>query len=182
LEDVTFLLDPELRFVECNAAWDDFALANGGAGILRNQIQGHSILRYIPYVLRTFYVNRYRATISTRRTSNFVYDCSTPEKIRIFRMTIEAVPAGLFVTSHLELVEDCTPCGPLTPERTLEYISSTGFATMCANCRKTRRLHDSGVWDWVPDMILHDQSVISHGLCPRCASHLYGEVEGAKPV
>ena len=173
-QDVIYLLDAELRFIECNPVWDRFAEANGGRDIARAAMPGRSILDYVPAVLRTFYVHKYWFAKRTPGWTEFDYDCSSPEKIRLLRMSMMPVEEGILVANHLRLEEDCPPAPPLTEARKQDYISSGGIVTMCANCRKTKRVDDATTWDWVPEF-LHDTGglPVSHGLCPRCASVFY---------
>jgi hypothetical protein len=70
--------------------------------------------------------------------------------------------------------EACEVRPPLTAGESSQYISTTGIAIMCANCRKTKRLDGDERWDWVPEMLRRDNFKVSHGLCPRCSGYLYG--------
>jgi hypothetical protein len=90
-QDVIYLLDDELRFVDCNPAWETFAADNGGRGISRQEVRGRLILDFVPDVLRKFYVHKYWFARRAEGQTHFDYDCSSPEKIRLFRMTMMAV-------------------------------------------------------------------------------------------
>jgi hypothetical protein len=172
-EDVIYLLDGELRFLDCNPAWDRFAAANDGRGISRTEVLGRLILDYVPDVLRTLYVHKYWLSKRSEGWTEFNYDCSSPEKIRLFRMGMIGVGEGLLVVNHLRLEEGCEVQPPLTEAERRSYISPDGFVTMCANCRKTRRSDDATTWNWIPDFLRDRSLKVSHGLCPRCISHLY---------
>ena len=106
-EDVIYLLDAELRFVDCNPAWDKFAADNGGRGISRAEVAGRLILDYVPDVLRTFYVHKYWFAKRSEGWTEFDYDCSSPEKIRLFRMAMKGIEDALLVVNHLRLEEEC---------------------------------------------------------------------------
>lgn len=173
-QDVLYMLDAELRFVDCNPAWDKFAAENGGIAISRAEVSGRLILDYVPDVLRTFYVHKYWFAKRSEGWTEFDYDCSSPEKIRLFRMAMMGVGEGLVVVNHLRLEEECSVRSPLTEAERASYISPNGFVTMCANCRKTKRHDNPTMWDWIPDFLRDTSLKVSHGLCPRCASHLYG--------
>jgi hypothetical protein len=174
LTDVIYLLDDELRFVDCNPAWDAFAAENGGRSISRAEIKGRLILDFVPDVLRTFYVHKYWFAKRAAGWTQLDYDCSTPEKIRLFRMAMMAVDDRLLVTNHLRLEEACEVRAPLTDEQAASYISPGGLVSMCANCRKTRQVESETQWDWIPEMLRRDTSKVTHGLCPRCLAYLYG--------
>ena len=173
-EDVVYLLDAEMCFVDCNPTWDTFAAENGGKGISRAEVSGRSIFDYVPDVLRSFYLHKYWFAKRSEGWTEFDYDCSSPEKIRLFRMRMIGVEEGLLVVNHLRLEEECNVASPLTEEARRSYISPDGSVTMCANCRKTKRRDEVDSWDWVSDFLRDRTLKVSHGLCPRCASHLYG--------
>ncbi len=172
--DVIFVLDRELRFVDCNPAWDEFAADNGGVGISRAEIQGRSVLDYVPEVLRTFYVHKYWYAMRAPEASEFDYNCSSPEKIRLFCMTLRGMSDGLLVVNRLRLEEECAITGPLTDAERPLYLSAEGFVTMCANCRKTKRRDDASQWVWIPELLNDHSLTVSHGLCPRCMILVYG--------
>lgn len=171
--DIIFLLDHEMRFVDCNPGWDTFAAQNGGRGIFRTDILGKSIFDFVPDVLRDFYVHKYWFAKRLEGWTELDYHCSSPEKIRLFRMGITPVGTELLVMNHLLLEEDCVVGPPLRDEDLPKYISPEGFATQCANCRKTKLRDDPATWDWVPELLQNSGLKISHGLCPRCAAALY---------
>ena len=172
--DVIFLLDDELRFVDFNPAWEDFAAANGGRNLCCSEMRGRLVLDFVPETLQSFYAHKYWLAKRTAGWSYFAYDCSTPEKIRVFRMAMMRVEENLLITNHLQVEEDCEVKPPLTAEETASYLSPTGLTTMCANCRKTKHAHKATQWDWIPEMLRRNPFTISHGLCPRCMVYLYG--------
>jgi len=53
-DSIVFMLDPDLRIVYCNAAWDLFASQNNGVGLLRSTISGTAVLDVIPEPLKSF--------------------------------------------------------------------------------------------------------------------------------
>lgn len=172
-EDIVYLLDDELRFVDCNSGWDSFAAQNGGRGISRTEILGRLILDYIPDVLRTFYVHKYWYAKRSEGWTEFDYHCSSPEKIRLFRMAMIRAGDGLLVSNHLRLEEASSVRPRLTEAERESYISDDGIATLCANCRKTKRRDDESQWVWIPEFLEHPPLKVSHGLCPRCATDFY---------
>jgi hypothetical protein len=172
-EDVIFLLDRELRFVDCNPEWDRFAERNGGRDLARDQMRGRPVLDYVPDSLRTYYVQKYWFAQRSAEWIPLDYDCSSPDKIRLYRMTMRSAGEGVLVVNHLRLEEACEPRAPLTAAERMLYISHQGIASMCANCRKTRRRDDSGTWDWIAEFLQERELKVSHGLCPRCAQLYY---------
>jgi hypothetical protein len=51
---IIYLLDPSLRIVYCNRAWDEFALENGGEKLIGARIHGITLLDVLPEPLRTY--------------------------------------------------------------------------------------------------------------------------------
>jgi hypothetical protein len=50
-----------------------------------------------------------------------------------------------------------------------------GLLPICASCKKIR--DDTGYWSQIEAYIqAHSDAVFSHGICPECASRLYGEI------
>lgn len=172
-EDVVYLLNAELRFVDCNPAWDEFAAANGGVGISRAEVMGRLILDYVPEVLQSFYVHKYWFAQHSEGWTEVDYDCSSPEKIRLVRMAMKGVGHELLVVNHIRMEEPCEARPALTEAEREHYVSPDNFVTMCANCRKTKHRDDATRWDWISSFLEDRSFKVSHGLCPRCIAHLY---------
>ena len=52
----------------------------------------------------------------------------------------------------------------------------SGLLPICASCKKIR--DDSGYWSQIEAYIqAHSDAVFTHGICPDCASRLYGDIE-----
>jgi hypothetical protein len=97
-------------------------------------------------------------------TSN--YECNSPDVFRRFCMHISPIPAtSLLALVHLLLVHDDIPYRAF---RSTDRDYGTGdLVTMCAQCRRTKRLRDN-YWDWVPEFLLNPPARVSHGLCEDC--------------
>jgi len=172
--DNVFLLGPDLRFLECSPAWDAFAIANGGQGISRVEILGRNILDFVPDILRKFYEHKYQLARERGPWNELDYHCSSPEKIRLFRMSIRAMGENILIVNQLKLEEQCEIRPTLTPEERREYVSERKLLTLCANCRKAKRTGSEEAWVWVPEFLNEAGLRVSHGLCPRCFSIVYG--------
>lgn len=177
-QDVLYLLDSDLRIAECNLGWDKFAAANGGVGISRAEVRGHSIFEYTPAVLVEFYQKKYAEALRVGHWIGFDYECSTPDAFRQFHMALRSVEASglLVVNSHLP--DQRAPLAPPTEALAdLAYMSPGGFITMCAHCRRTKRQDGSNTWDWVSRFLRETGRNVSHGLCPRCTAYLYPDID-----
>lgn len=172
-EDVIFLLDDQLCLQDVNDGWCKFAMANSGCNLSLSAIKGTPILSYTPQVLEGFYLVNYEHARRSRKPVSFQYDCSSPEKIRLIRMEISSIGTSLLVVNHVLLEE---PCVVREAEYSFDehlYLSGEEILTMCANCRKTRRVDLPDKWEWVPEFLQNQSFRVSHGLCPRCIKHFY---------
>ena len=173
-EDIIFLLDDELRLQDVNEAWDRFAEANGAPDLNLSMVKGTSVLKHTPEILHKFYNEKYEDAKRSPEPISFQYHCSSPEKIRLFRMEISSMERSFLVVNHLLLEE---PCIVREPETSLDmslYLRPDNIVTMCANCRKTRRVDSPTTWEWVPEFLQEQKFLVSHGLCPSCLTLVYG--------
>ena len=87
-------------------------------------------------------------------------------------------------TGIIETFQDITPRRLLEDEREklLEELQLTtdkvktlsGFLPICASCKKIR--DDKGYWTQIESYIKdHSEAEFSHGICPDCATKLYGD-------
>lgn len=177
-EDVLFFLDRDLRIADCNVGWDKFAIANGGVGISREEIRGRNIYELIPEVLVQFYRDKYSEALRTRLWIGFDYECSTPEVPRLYHMALRSIESSGLLVVNSRLTSQRAPLdhsGEVLADEA--YISPGGFITMCAHCRRTRRQYSPDAWDWVPRFLRDAGRKVSHGLCPRCKSYLYPDLQ-----
>jgi hypothetical protein len=170
---VIFALDPELRIVDCNEAWDRFAAENGGQGLDRAHLMGRSVLDAAPEPLKQLLQEGYRQALVSHQPWEYCYECSSPTMYRTFRMVVYPDPDGtdLLVVNSLtvEKRHDRQVC---FPEEIL-HVDQDGVVTMCCNCRRTRRVKQKAVWDWVPSYVEAPPTLISHGICAVCLELLY---------
>jgi hypothetical protein len=156
---VIYLLDSELKIRRCNAAWDEFAVANGGPEIVRSKITGGSIMDAVPPVLEEFYLTAY----DTVR-------CNGREWWHVHMRILPSEDGGLLVINTL--ISE----GPHFREdsrRISDYVRSDGVVNMCAHCRRVQLLTPPHTWDWIPELLFDSQALISHGLCAFCLAYHY---------
>ena len=177
-KDVLYLLDADLRIMECNLGWDKFAAENGGVGISRVEVLGRNIFEFIPEVLVRFYQDKYAEALRAGHWIGFDYECSTPDVFRQFHMALRVVEnSGLLVVNSY-LPNQRTPLtAPIEVMDDSLYVSSGGFIAMCAHCRRTRRQENTNTWDWISRFLRDTGRKVSHGLCPRCTAYLYPDLE-----
>ena len=179
---VIYVLDRNLRIVYCNESWDRFAAQNGGKGLERQHQMGRAVMDSVPMPLKRFFENGYRKVLSSRKMWEHCYECSSPAVYRSFRMACYPDPEGdgLVVVNSLSverLHDDPDSNQPFSSG--IAYLDRDGVTTMCCHCRKTCRVEQVAVWDWVPEYLENPPALISHGICPVCMSLLYPQfVEG----
>ena len=172
-----FVLTDALAFVYCNAAWDRFALQNGGGvQVLAAQIISRNLLDFIPSELKDYHTDLFVKARSLGRSVSHDYECSSPAAFRRFRMHIYPMQAGRgFAVINSLTVERPHDRVSWAPDDGV-YRNSNGLIRMCANCRRTNRVGRPDAWDWVPAYMEHTRRDITHGVCPVCEEYYYGDV------
>ena len=72
---VTYAVDSRLRLQYCNAAWDAFAIANGGDSLLRPSPIGCDLLAVVPWDLKEFYTNAFETVWRMGVPWEHQYEC-----------------------------------------------------------------------------------------------------------
>jgi hypothetical protein len=176
-EDVCYLLDQSHRFIYCNPAWDRFAAANGAARLTGESVVGTNVFDAIPKVLTGVYTHAFTSASTGSRVWSKVYQCSSPEVLRKFRMRIHPIKrVGWFLVSNSLVVErqHRKPAIPMN-----EMYFSRGIVVMCAHCRCTQRAADPTRWDFVREYLRlkgPDTLNVSQGLCSICTAYFYPDL------
>lgn len=172
---VIFALDPKLRLTYCNPAWDHFAAANGGRGLLRPAPIGRSLLEFITGTVAEFYVSAFQDVLAHGQAWEHEYECSSSSVFRKF--TMRALPIrtgpGILVINSLCVERPHHGLAAHPPDPL--YESPGGVILMCSHCRRTRRSAPREQWDWVPAYIDNPPVNASHGLCRLCLEYYYPE-------
>jgi hypothetical protein len=174
---VIYLLDSAFCLSYCNAAWDRFALKNGGAGILRKTQIGRSVMEVTPAPLRRFYGALFRRALQTGDGADHVYECSSAEKSRFFHMRVDrkVTGQGPFLVVINSLVLEEAQQREIFRGDPQALREENGFITMCAHCRRTRVPNAVEVWVWIPDLVRRMPMDVSHGICAVCFDIHYGK-------
>jgi hypothetical protein len=181
LEDdpsVIYFLDSQLHITHCNAAWDRFAMENGGQNLNRQYMVGKPVLDSVPQVLKSFYIKAYQKVLASRKPWAHTYECSSANTFRTFHMSVysDLEKNGLLVVNSLSVER---PHGrDREPHQVSPVYSAphSGFVTLCSHCRRTQRVDHKEIWDWVPAYLERPPMTISHGLCPVCMVVYYPEL------
>jgi hypothetical protein len=172
---VIFGLDSGLHIVYCNGAWDHFAAANGGSELLRPAPIGRLLLDSISGPLRPYYESAYHDVLRTSQPWTHIYECSSPAAYRRLSMRVLTMKktGGLLVVNSLCV--ERPHAGSANRPCESEYRHQNGILVMCSHCRRTRRVDNSQVWDWVPEYVERMPTRASHGLCDICLQYHYPE-------
>ena len=172
-ETVTCVLDAAFTIVYCNPAWDRFALANDGESAMASKICGTPLFRYVPRVLEYHFSKLFERAREKRELVTADYECNSPDVFRRFCMRVSPIPATtLLAVLHPLLVHGDIPYPSF---RSTDHDYGRGeLVTMCAQCRRTKRLHDN-CWDWVPEFVRNLPSRVGGGVCQECLQRYCAE-------
>ena len=170
---VSYVLDSNIQFVYCNPAWDKFARENGGPELLGDAVIGSQLFPVIPDVLRSFYTRMFDEVQRSGLVWQHVYECSSPQRFRKFRMRVHLLNSNWLMVSNALLVEEAH-CRE-APAHDAAYRNDKGLITMCAHCRCSQRTDGPGRWDFVPAHLeVRPLSFgVSHGICSVCRAYFY---------
>ena len=168
----------DLSLAYFNAAWDRFALQNGGdTEFLDRWSEGASILEAFPEKLRAFYKLSYEKCLATGEPWEHEYECSSPSVFRKFHQIVYPLKdAALIVVNSLVAEQPHDPSQGETGnvDESL-YRDEDGFVHQCAHCRRVQRQSDELTWDWVPDWVASIPPDSTHTFCPTCYGHYWGK-------
>jgi hypothetical protein len=168
---IVYSLDDRDRLIAVGGAWDEFACANHGDHLTRDQVLGKPLFDYvagpeIQHVYKALFARVRRA----QRALTFLFRCDAPACCRRMRMKIEPLPEnGLAIRTELldEIPRGVVPVLDPSVPRTDEALH------ICCICANVKSQGDT----WVP---IEEESArlglfetrvlprLSHGYCPSC--------------
>ena len=162
------------RIIQCNPAWDSFAVMNGAPRLAGENVIGLNIFEVVPDVLKKFYCDAFAQALK-QGVWEISYQCSSPDLFRKYRMRVHALTnrAWLMVTNPLVYE---SPHHKVATADSKLYVKPNGLVMMCAHCRCSQRVDLPDQWDFVPDYLrLKGQAslIVSHGFCPVCYAYFY---------
>lgn len=168
-----YAVDQALRICFTNRAWTTFARENGADWAEDSSaVLGTHVMTPIPAILQPFYSGIFEAVLRRGEVVEHDYECSSPAKLRQFRMRILPRAVGGAVVVHSRLIEVDHGRIPTSPTDSL-FRDANGMIVQCSHCRRVRRVDDPAVWDWVPAYVQSPPEALSHGLCRVCAKYYY---------
>jgi hypothetical protein len=176
-----FLLTESLDFAYCNSSWDRFARENsGGEEVFASRVLSRNFLDFVPLDLKDFYAGLFAAARAGAQVMHHEYQCSSPADFRVFRMDIYPLQAGRgFAVINSLMVEHPHTQATLGPSDAT-YKNENGLIRMCSNCRRSSRVDNPDVWDWVPSHL--DRHDVTHGICQLCLDYYYRAYQRHKPA
>lgn len=173
--DTVVGLWPDLVIACLNPAWLRFAQANGAPADFEGRwTVGRSLLDAIPPLLRAHYADAYASCLRSREPWYDDYECSTPERFRLFRATVFPLgdADGLLVVHSLR-VERLHDREVTVPTSLEPFVSPAGIVVQCVYCRRFESF-DEPRWLWVPAWLNAPPAPVSHGICEPCAGYHFG--------
>src|SRR5262252_1899672 len=170
---VSYILDSDLRFAYCNPAWDEFASENGAPQLNHLRVVGTQLMPSIPLVLTPFYLRVFEEVRNSGLIWQYVYECSSPDRFRKFRMRVHQVNGDWWLVSNALVVEEGHHATAAASDAI--YRGSNGLINMCSHCRCTQRTDKPTQWDFVPQYLVRTSQAltVSHGICPICYAYFY---------
>ncbi|MFP4052696.1 MAG: hypothetical protein ACLFV7_02405 [Phycisphaerae bacterium] len=171
--DVTFFLDDRLCLCGWNQAYDRFAIENDGADVLVRFPLGFSLPEVIDPSIRSFYVDGFQQAVQTASVFGHEYECSTPEKFRLFYQTAYPLlrQRGLVVTNHQRL--EASFAQDMEQQFDARHVRADGSIVQCCHCRKIQDQNRPEKWDWIPQLVRIPHPDREQGLCAACFEHYY---------
>jgi hypothetical protein len=161
-----FGLSNDLKLIYFNKAWFEFSKLNNGEPRMSEVFTiGTPIEKAINGKIKDFYLSNYKKVLSDLKVWKHEYECSSPTLYRIFCQDVYPLKngTGLVVVNSLKT------------EKVIDnkYVDKNDIITQCTNCRKTQRVNNIDVWDWVPDLVYDAQKKVSHSICLICYDYYW---------
>jgi len=123
--------------------------------------------------LREFYQEAFAEALATGRVFDHEYQCSSPDKHRVFHLRALPIDArGLLLEHSLVAEHDHEEAAHEAIEA--RSLSLEGTLLQCSHCRRVRRAAAVEAWDWVRQWVERPHPRTSHGICPSCVGYYWG--------
>lgn len=178
---ISYWLDSADCIVAVNAAWDTFARANSGEGVLAESVIGQPIRRFIAdATTANIYHRLFQRARACGGPVTITFRCDAPGERRLFEMTLRPTPERILaVTTRAIEVRPRAPLAVLsaTAPRSEEWVR------MCGWCHRV----EDGESGWmelehaVERLAIFHHDVpprVTHAVCPACLACLQAEIDG----
>ena len=182
---ITYQIDPAGRILSVGPAWDDFARNNQGAFLTASQVVGHALWDYISdSTTRQLYRSLVERVHGDVPEVQFTFRCDSPTRRRLLqmKMTPGEQDSTLFTVLPISFVDR-----DLVPFLAAEVVRSGDHLRMCSWCKRVPLTEQSWVEveEAVERMAMFRTSeipAITHGICPRCESTVFGMTQDPVPA
>ena len=174
-----FGLSNELKLIYFNTAWLQFSKTiNDDSCISVNYPLGTSVEDAMSGTLKDFYIFNYKKVLNESKVWTHEYECSTVGVYRLFYQEVFPLKngEGIIVVNSLRTEKYIQNINALElTNLKLEYTDLNGMITQCSNCRKTQRINEKEIWDWVPTFLSETHEYASHSICPICFDYYWSK-------
>jgi hypothetical protein len=172
---------PDTRLAYVNAAYQRFAVSEGGPRACVDGTLGVRVIDTVLPVLRPFYEQLYARARASAEPITHRYDCHSPELERKYDLRLFSLGGGQGLLAVHALVLS-RPHAVTADAMLARYAAKpSGLVIQCAHCRRVERANERGRWDLVPEYVARSPERTSHGLCRLCAEYHWGTREGDPP-
>lgn len=176
-QNAIFGLSTDLSLNYLNPAWFTFAAENEGEPAISEKFHlGSHIGVAMNGAARDYYLDIFQKILRTGEVWHHDYECSSPDKFRIYHQAVYPLydRRGLISVNSLvkEEPHDEISRKPCPPSKEI-YTHPTGFIAQCSNCRRVQRATQDALWDWVPAWVAQMPDNCSHTFCPICFEYYY---------
>jgi len=171
-----YLLGPDLALRFVNEGWRRFALENGAPELASDWASLGPIGNHLTPSLRDYYQSRFERVLAFSHTWTHIYECSSPNAYRKFRMRAQAMAGGhgLVVIHSLVIETSWLERRAAVDDRMRLFTDVRGMIVACESCGRVRRADEPSIWDWAPGLLGAQSTNVSHGVCAPCEVELYG--------
>jgi hypothetical protein len=174
-----FGLSKELKLIYYNNAWLQFSKTiNDDSCISVNYPLGTSVEDAMSGTLKDFYIFNYKKVLNESKVWTHEYECSAVGVYRLFYQEVFPLKngEGIIVVNSIRTEKYIQNVNALElTNLKLEYTDLNGMITQCSNCRKTQRINEKEIWDWVPTFLSETHEHVSHSICPICFDYYWSK-------
>jgi hypothetical protein len=170
---IIYHIDSENNIYQINQAWDEFAMSNDAAYLIRDKIVGNNIFSFISSeAMREIWSHIFKRC---RRGADLIFDyrCDSPDVKRFMKMELKSLP-----DNHIKFISTI-----INEEKIDLKVIDTSLKrnenkiSMCSWCKKIRLSEHT--WLEIDKAIDHlnlffvdNMPQITHGICKTCKKEL----------
>lgn len=169
---------PDLTIGYLKAGWYRFARENEGEQVTQRWGLGAYLPAAISEPLQSWYASQFQQCLRGDSPWEHDFECSSAEHFRVFRLSCYPLRSGegllLVYSKRIEHAHGAAARPVIEPDLR-RYLDVRGILRQCMHCRRVARGGDKYAWDWVSAWAQKSPKETSHGICPICFAHYFGE-------